>query len=397
MRKKLVVTLMATLMLVMQTSQNYVAKAEVLEYKSSASEDAAVTTEVTELTPNLVVKEADLSKEEGYYEVKFPDEEEVMVMPINISDKGGLFITLGEDNTNYYSLDVNLYSDEACTKKVGSTVYLFSGDVTKTKNITIDKSGLYYMQFNLSKKSDTGTISFLMQLALVSAEDQTLTQDEINFSYQDYDKPDTTYKIVVEATGLVTLTLGTDYEYGFSGKVQLLDKDKKALSTATSVYASKNDEGEYNDVQRFYAVNKGTYYVKVDTGNGMYGIQYGFSEVKDASGAEKAKAKAIKLGGSAVKGMCATSDATSKTDWYSIKLTNDKKIVITVNSKVDGKLKFEILDSKGRTLWYGSRTIYDGEDEMVLESDGKFSKGTYYIKISKYDKTSSGYYTIKVK
>ena len=36
--------------------------------------------------------------------------------------------------------------------------------------------------------------------------------------------------------------------------------------------------------------------------------------------------------------------------------------------------------------WGDSKTIYDGDDKTVLESSGKFSKGTYYIKVLKYFK-----------
>ncbi len=390
--KKIIAALM-TMMLMITLIPGSVAKAEIFKYAGDAAESVAATA----LQPNLVKAEEDAAKEEGYYEINFPDEEETIIMPIELSDKGGLYLTMGEQDTNYYSLSATLFKDEACTEKVGYSANLFSGDVTDTQDFIIDEAGTYYFKFEASKKRDTGTISFLLQLRLLSGEDQELTKDEVIFSYQDYECPDVTYKIVVDTAGLLTLTLGTDNEYGFSGKVQLLNKDKKALSTATSVYATQNDDGEYGDVEKSYAVAKGTYYVKVDTSRKIYGIMYSFSEVKDSAGTKKDKAKALKLGGSAIKGICTATEKTSNVDWYSFKLTSSKSIVITVGSKLDGKLKVEILDSKGKTLWYGSHTIYEGDEDLVLKSSGKWTKGTFYIKIYKYDNTSSGYYTLKVK
>lgn len=390
---KKIIAVLLTMMLMVTLIPGSIAKAEVYKYAGEAVDSVAATA----LQPNLVKTEEDAAKEEGYYEINFPDEEKIIIMPVELSDKGGLYLTMGEEDTNYSMLTATLYKDEACSEKVGYSANLFSGDVTDTQDFIIEEAGTYYIKFEVSKKTDTGTIAFLLQLLLFSGEDQELTKDEVIFSYQDYDCPDVTYKIVVDTAGLLTLTLGTDNEYGFSGKVQLLNKDKKDLSTATSVYASQNDEGGYNDLEKSYAVSKGTYYVKVDTSRKIYGIMYSFSAVKDSAGTKKDKAKALKLGGSAVKGICTATEKTSNVDWYSFKLTSSKSIVITVDSKIDGKLKIEILDSKGRTLWYGSKTIYEGDEELVLESSGKWTKGTFYIKILKYDNTSSGYYTLKVK
>ena len=388
---KKIIAVFMTLMLMVSFIPGSAAKAEVLKNLGDSTES------VTVLQPNLCMTEEDIEKEEGYYELSFPDEEETITMPVELSDKGGLYLTMEEQDTNYYSVSATLYKDEACSEKVGYSAYLFSGDVTDTQDFIIEEAGTYYIKFEMSKKRDTGTISFLLQLLLFSGEDQELTKDESIFSYQDYDCPDVTYKIVVDAAGLLTLTLGADYEYGFNGKVQLLNKDKKALSTATYVNASQTEDGEYGDVEKSYAVSKGTYYVKIDTSRKIYGIMYSLSAVKDTAGTKKDKAKALKLGGSAVKGICTATEKTSNVDWYSFKLTSSKSVVITVAAKLDGKLKIEILDGSGKTLWFGSRTIYEGDEGLVLKSDGKWSKGTFYIKIFKYDNTSSGYYTIKVK
>lgn len=367
-------------------------QAEIFKY----SESGSGTTAETKLTPKLVIEEADSEKKDGAYEIKFGEADKVITVPVELSDRGGLYITLGEQDTNYYSLTATLYKDEACKDKVGYSAYLFSGDGIGEKTINVDKSGLYYLKLELSKKSTTGQISFLMQLTMFSGENQELSQGKVIFSYQDYDQANIYYKVSAKADGLLSFAFGAS-EDGFRGKVQLLNKDKKALSAESYIIPKRNDAGEYDDVVYYYTVKKGTYYIKVDTSVKLYGVQYDFKEVKDGSGASKEKSKTLKLGGSAAKGVLFVTDKTSNVDWYKFTLTSEKKVKITINSYVDGKIKFEIMDSKGRTLWFGTKTIYEGKNETVLESDGKWSKGTFYIKMSKYDGTSSGYYTIKVK
>ncbi len=390
--KKLIAVLM-TIILTVSLAPGSVAKAEVFTYKGGAAESEAVKT----LKPNLCMTEKDTEKDEGTYEIVFPDDEEILIMPVEIRDKGGLYCTITEQNTNYYSISADLYKDKACSERIGYSIYLSSGEMSETRDIPVGEAGTYYLKLEAIKKRDTGTISFLLQLTLFSGEDQELKKDKAILSYQDYEGPDVTYKIVVNTSGILTLNFGTDYEYGFYGKIQLLDKDKKGLAKAKSIFAPQNEEGEYLDAEKFYAVNKGTYYVKVDTSVGLYNIKYSFSEVKDPAGAKRDKAKALKLGDSAVKGICTVTDKTTDVDWYSFKLTSSKSVTITISAKTDENLKYDILDSKGNSLYYGSRIIWDGEGNVVLKSDGKLSKGTYYIKIFKYDKTSSGYYTIKVK
>lgn len=49
------------------------------------------------------------------------------------------------------------------------------------------------------------------------------------------------------------------------------------------------------------------------------------------------------------------------------------------------------------TVMLGSTSISDGDRTIQLKSDGKWSKGTFYIKVYKYEKGSSGSYSIKVK
>lgn len=66
-----------------------------------------------------------------------------------------------------------------------------------------------------------------------------------------------------------------------------------------------------------------------------------------------------------------------------------------MDAYVSGKLKMEVCDSKGRTVLFGTKTLTTAQ--YKLPTKGKWSKGTYYIKVTKDNNKSSGYYEIKVK
>lgn len=354
--------------------------------------------EQTELVPDVIKTEKDFTAIDSYYKVTFSESTKELVMPIKIPAKGCLQLALGEFTTNYRDLVVSVYSDSSCTNKIGYSVYLFSGDIYEEKSIVFQEGGTYYLKYELLKVSEADVLDFALGLCFFSNEDMELTEEQVVFSYSDSDIPEVTYKIKVNSTGYIAVQFAAaDDEYGFSSKFQLLDKNKKELSKEAYVSADRNDEGGYNDIVQYYAVNKGTYYVKVKSIYGLYAIAYDFTSVKDKAGSSKSKATSLKLGGSAVKGICTVSDKTSKEDWYKFTLTKNKSIKITINTKIDGNLKVEIMDSSGKTVWYGTRTLYEGEYKLEMKSSGKWSKGTYYIKVTKPDKTSSGYYTVKVK
>lgn len=384
--KRVIAIIMVMLFIVLSSTQGLEVKAE-----TGASTVKQSSIDITELVPNLISNSEDLETAQKY-DITFDDNERVMILPVNIIAKGGLFVSLFADDMNYGSLIVTLYKDNECKQKYGNSVYLFDDKNSSSKDLLIENGGTYFMKFELSKKKDSGAITFQMQLDYVSSEDKELTIEETSLQYQTYDSSDITYKVVAETSGLLTLTMNSDAETGLSAKLQLLDKDKKAL-TDEKYSSIKKEEG----LKKYYVVSKGTYFIKVKISCGMYGISYDVNEVKDKSGTSKSKAAVIKMGGSAIKGMCTITDKTTKEDWFKFTLTSDKSIKITLKHVIDGKLKVDILDSKGDSLWYGSRTMYEGDKELVLESNGKFSKGTYYIKVYKYDKISSGSYSVQVK
>lgn len=351
------------------------------------------------LTHNTIATEKDVDKDFNYYETIFENDVKELSYPVKVKQQGVLLITLQETDPNFSTLTGQLYEDAGLTKKVGKTIYLSSGGEEKMGIAEVKKAGTYYIKLELLRKYDyKEKLSFNLQLDLIPVGTREIKKDVTYFAYQDYDTSENLYKIVVNKTGLVTLNIKFDKEDLQSARFTLLNSQKKPISEQASVYTEKNEKGAYsNTLNQFYALTKGTYYVKVDARGGLHTIKYSFSNVTDKSGASLGKAAGIKVGGSAVSGICTTADKKTKEDWYKFTLSKEQAIKVSIDSKVDGKLMAEVCDSKGKTVWYGSFYLYSGVQSKEVESSGKWSKGTYYIKVYKADEKSSGSYSIKVK
>lgn len=351
------------------------------------------------LTHNTIATEKDIDKDFNYYEMIFENDAKELTYPVEVKKQGVLLITLQETDPNFSSFTAQLYEDAGLTKKVGRTIYLNSGAEEKMGIAEVKKAGTYYIKLELLRKYDyKEPLSFNLQLDLILGGTREIKKDVTNFAYQDYDTSENLYKIVVNKTGLVTINIKFDKEDLQSARFTLLNSQKKPITDQAGVYTEKDEKGTYsNELNQFYALTKGTYYVKVDARGGLHTIKYTLSNVTDKSGASLGKAAAIKVGGSAVSGICTNADKKTKVDWYKFTLSKEKAIKVSIDSKVDGKLMAEVCDSKGNTVWYGSFYLYSGIQSKEVESSGKWSKGTYYIKVYKTDEKSSGSYSIKVK
>lgn len=337
--------------------------------------------------------ETDLDKETSYYNVIFDDPYEEFTKYINIEKEGVLLISIAAgDSSSYYSFKISVSSDSSFKNTLG-TIYLFDDEEGKNKTFKIDKAGKYYVKFEVTKRYDaSGEIIFPVAFNFIPAGTRNVEVGQEYIAFQESGYGDIYYKVTVNKAGLLTAVITPDAASGYV-YFTLLDKNKKELSKEEYVY-HKDGKYEYS-----YAVAKGTYYVKVKTSTGGYLIGFEAKAITDKGGASKSKATAIKVGGSAVNGICLATDKTSVVDWYKFNLSSSKNVKITIDYIADGKVTFEILDSKGKTLIGGTRRTYSGKGTIELESSGKFSKGTYYIKVykEKGNEKSSAYYSIKVK
>lgn len=170
-------------------------------------------------------------------------------------------------------------------------------------------------------------------------------------------------------------------------KVILCDASKRAVSGIS-----------YLGNAPTYGVAKGkTYYIRVDArfnSNGVYALQVTNSKISEKSGKTKKKAVTIKAKKSK-SGIIESGKNSKQADWYKFKVKGKKKVTITITGGSNESLKV-IVYKGGKKVRGGTQNLY-GNRQIVLKSSGKWTKGTYYIKVQRGTSTSSGYYTIKWK
>jgi hypothetical protein len=101
--------------------------------------------------------------------------------------------------------------------------------------------------------------------------------------------------------------------------------------------------------------------------------------------------------GKTAKGLVLSEDSVSIADWYKVKLTSKRKLSFEIHGKSCDSILFEIIPASKNVILFGSTIrIYDAGGGVYTTEDS-MPAGTYYIKVTKTSKTSSGYYTIKFK
>lgn len=142
----------------------------------------------------------------------------------------------------------------------------------------------------------------------------------------------------------------------------------------------------------YYALSAGSYcFVMKPSAGNFVEFKYG-ARAYTGKYATK-KSKAIKISRKKSKtNVLTASDANKKTHYYKIKVTSKRKTQINVTTyQTGGNLKVTIYGKGLRTI---TRTMTSSQVRKFVSS-GKLRKGTYYIKISKIGKNTSGRYTIK--
>lgn len=213
-------------------------------------------------------------------------------------------------------------------------------------------------------------------------------------------------KFKAKNTGYVTIkmTNASTLDYA-NGYLTFCNSKKKALNAASEKWDTSYDKAAY--YTRTFGVKKGqTYYVKIES---VYGVKVTatFKKVTKSNNSSKKKAKTLKAKTTA-KGVIIAGDKTA--DWYKIKVTGNKKVKISYTGKTNGDsdyngIKVSFYDSKGKLY---TSNAYDWVSPFTTSGTSKYYRvyslsgkqtgvepGTYYIKVERYNKTSSGYYTLK--
>ena len=238
----------------------------------------------------------------------------------------------------------------------------------------VPSAGTYYLA--LEPTNAVGTI--VVGGTLINGADRTLTNN--TWSAVGVEKAHTRYfKVRATSAGYITVQANN-----LSGNVTLMDSSKKkALSNA--VYVS-----DYSPKVTF-GVKKGTYYIKAKNNtnpDGIYQIKYTNKRIKEKSGKKKSRAVLLKKKRTK-KGTIVAGE--KRTDWYKFRVTKRKTVRITMKGATNDELKVAVYKG-GRNI--GRGTLYESRGGVKLKSLGKLSKGTYYIKVYRGNKKSSGWYSL---
>ncbi len=304
-----------------------------------------------------------------------------VVFPMTLSQKGILncaFVFLDSNPTTSYG-DFGIYSDAACTKPIDYNTYNYYA--------IIPKKGTYYFKFSVSdyseEKPEDGYY-FGFSSNFFSGADRNLKDKTWSIAGSEVNKP-IYYKVTTTKAGSLTINLESEY----SSTITLLNSSKKAISEETTYYST--------DTKAVYAVGKGTYYIKVASNSELYRIKSTFKAVTDTSGTTKAKAKKLPAG-KASKGLVLASDKAGKVDWYKFTVTKAQTVDITFLGDVSsGEISLELYGNgfSGSVTEYINTVNSDKSFSVYTLGSTKLSKGTYYIKITKKTKNTSGSYTLQ--
>lgn len=198
------------------------------------------------------------------------------------------------------------------------------------------------------------------------------------------------YKISVPKTGYITVSGYCFSKYSnnkYTLRVQLCNSRKKELEKyKTSLYETRG-------FKTYYAVKKGTYYLKVSDSN--YKLKYTFKAITEKSGTTASSAVTIPKNKS-IAGLALAGESGKKIDYYKIRLTKPQRINFTFGAKANDWIKFKLVPANPKQYIIGS-TVYRWYTTEKASTKDVFPAGTYYIQVSRMtdDTDTSGVYTIK--
>ncbi len=327
-------------------------------------------------------KEADLSPiKEGAYG---------QVIPIIVNKKGYIDIIVPTKSNNVdYSLKTNcsLYSDSQLTKRIKRV------DDCQSNNYSfyVARPGEYFLAAYIQKGIYTKfKVEEKWDVRLYSDEVKKVEEGNYEYAYSSKVGNPIYLKYKAKKNG-VFLLKATKLGY-----IKVLNKRSKEISYEASAG---------NSIR--FAVKKGKEYTiriryKWGSVNGYIKDSFitSFKKANITSG--KTKKSAMRLTNNKKRrGIIALEN--NNTVWYKFKLRKTRKCQIKLDAQVNGKIKTKLYKGKKQVLKKncvsGEQVLtnnyrFDKNNGKVEENKIKLKKGTYYIKVMKKGKLSSGIFNV---
>ncbi len=312
-----------------------------------------------------------------------------LIIPIVVSKPGVVYIYAGNCSIERDAF-LEVYTNKSCDDNVSRSIAIKSIDEGASYAETYfkaDKAGTYYLKlYSISYDTVYKNSVGLAIYHVATGEKTVQSGKKYMFAAQDYGDS-LYYKYKAPSTGYIIMQTAADY----SSYVELLNAKKKSISNSEYLSAS-------NKYGVMYAVQKGkTYYIRLkpSTAGQLSYLRVTQKKVKEKSGKKRKKAVSIK----AKKKVPGTVQCGEKGDWYKFKLKKSGKLKITVATAEQNYLRLSLYDSKGKQI-DSSAYLSTGTKVFTVTNGSRYgiaNKGTYYVKIDRYSKKSSGYYELSWK
>ena len=320
-----------------------------------------------------------------------------IIIPIDVPGKGG--IILNHTYLGKVYLKAEIYEDAACTTYVktarGTNQYLgnMNSDKYVKRDVNIANKGTYYIKVENKNRTDA---TYMIECYFVNGNDRTITTSKSNVIFQNDSQECVYQKFVAKKTGYLAVT-ASDYS-GAAVFIKLTDNKKKDLS----------NENVVGPGTVHFGVQKGkTYYIATKGYDDcVYSVSVKNVAIKEKSGSNQKKAVTIKKN-KTVKGVQIANKKSNDADWYKFTLKSPKKVKITVSGGAtdfekktsDSDIEVMIIPANSNYYIRNTRTYAYvlNNQKSYIETKSKLAAGTYYIKVYKNDKLSSGWYSIKWK
>lgn len=302
---------------------------------------------------------------------------------------------------NGYTGSVRIYSDAACSTEIkrlnltSACEKTAAGSYTISDRVYIPESQTYFVEFTNSTSAQ-GVLQFSTQQ--YSAANQLLAEEPI-VSYVDPNIGDTYLNISVVENGYITIE-PTFYSSGeeTDGNVTftLLDSNKKAISVARKI---GTDEKAFAE-KACYGVSVGNYWLRIKSETPkLFKVDYSNISVNEMGGRTRKKATVLK-NKKWYTGKCVYQDTTTQGDYF--KFTLKKPMTVNLSMKgnvVSGKIFADVYGTTVNGHFYKvsvNRPSGSCTYKIRTSTMKKLPAGTYYVKIKKDTKKSSGNYKIRL-
>lgn len=284
---------------------------------------------------------------------------------------------VGGDRIVYYGV----YRDANMTQKVDED-WISGVGGTREKVMSIPSAGTYYIGV-YSRIPSTGSVLQTVAAGAVfyNGGDRTISSGQ-EIAVGQKDAQTNYFAIKASSTGYLMAQGDNTAKYY---KVALCDSSKKALS----------GESYLTNAPTYGVKAKKTYYLRVTSSYnslGAFKFKATNTKISEKSGKTKKKAVTIKKKQTR-KGTVEAGSAGKQIDWYKFKLSGKKSVKFAVTTGSNDAIK--IIFYKGSKK-ISSKTVR-GNATGTISSVGKWTKGTYYIRVQRGNSKSSGYYTLKWK